>query len=93
MGHEVREFRPCGGAKASQALWVLGSSAALQALWLAYESGMESSAPYSPLFISLIGQATAAPESGFGAAYAGALEASRLVKVWPAGTCTEREAD
>ena len=87
MGHEVREFSPCSGGTAGGALWVLGASPALQTLRGAYHTAMRDGAPYTPIFVSLIGRMTPAPDTGFGERYPGGLNARMLVNVWPAGTC------
>jgi hypothetical protein len=84
MGHEVRAFRPCGSWPES---WLLGDSPALSAVDAAYRAALPAAAPYTPLFVTLVGRAADAPDTGFGASYDRGFSVSRLVQVWPRGGC------
>jgi len=85
IGHEVRQFRPCS---VGDDLWLLGRSAALQELRAAHHNALANARPYMPLFVAVAGRRLEAPDAGFGAAYSGSLDASRLVQVWPQGNCS-----
>lgn len=85
IGHEVRQFRPCS---VGEDLWLLGRSAALQELLAAHHNALANARPYMPLFVTVAGRRLEAPAVGFGAAYSGSLDASRLLQVWPQGNCS-----
>ena len=75
LGHEVREFKPCGeDAK----LWVIPSPELVDAYEaLSYEA-------YAPVYVELRGELEPPPETGFGADYEGQLAILSLMRVAPA---------
>lgn len=84
-GHEVRQFRPCSEIND---LWLQGTSEGLQELLAVHRDALANARPYMPLFVTLVGQRVAAPATGFGAAYSGGLDVTRLVRAWPRGNCS-----
>jgi hypothetical protein len=84
IGHEVRAFKPCDG---DHDLWLAGNSPALQAIIAAYRRAMPGQKDYRPLLMDLAGQRVESPDHGFGAEYAGAFLATRLVRVAPGASC------
>ncbi len=84
IGHEVRSFTPCG---TEDPLWLVGDHAVIAVLVREHRAALADAAPYAPLFVTLKGQPTDAPASGFGADYAGAFAVTSLVQARPAGNC------
>lgn len=85
IGHEVRSFQPCGEGRS---LWLTGDAATIRSLVRAHRTALPGAAPYAPLFASVLGHRTGAPETGFGADHDGAFAVRELVQTWPAGNCT-----
>jgi len=84
IGHEVRSFTPCGSAEAS---WLVGDSAALPAMQVAYHRVMSDSSPYTPLFMVLTGRPSGPPAEGFGAGYPSGFRASQLIHALSDAAC------
>jgi hypothetical protein len=84
IGHEVRSFLPCD---ASDDLWLLGKSTALEPIMTSYKTSMAGFPPYTPVFAILAGRKSGPPVDGFGAGYKGTFIASRFIKIWPQGNC------
>ena len=74
LGHEVREFKPCGE---DAALWVIPNPE----LASAYEE--LSHEPYSPVYVELRGGFGPSPATGFGADYEGQLTVLSLMRAAP----------
>lgn len=75
LGHEVREFKPCGE---DVALWVIPSPELVDAYEaLSYEA-------YAPVYVELRGEFGPPPETGFGADYDGQLTVLSLMRAAPA---------
>jgi len=72
-GHEVRSFRPCGE---EQPLWAIDRSGLL---WEIYEDLAFHNELYEEVFGIVEGRVGPAPETGFGADYAGSIEVKRLL--------------
>jgi hypothetical protein len=85
MGHEVREFVPCGEGQPQY--WVSGDSPVYQELLDVYTASTDSVKVYRPLFAVVVGKIVDAPEDGFGADFENAIEVSQIVRVDPIGNC------
>ena len=72
-GHEVRSFRPCGD---EEPLWAIDRSGLL---WEIYDDLALHNELYEEVFGILEGRVGPAPETGFGADYAGSIEVTRLL--------------
>ena len=86
IGHEVLSFQPCTSKTEH---WLMGNSPALEEIKAAYRQALSGARPYTPLFMSLAGNTTAAPADGFGADYSAAFQATRLEEVRPDGNCRD----
>ena len=86
IGHEVRSFLPCSRKTEH---WLMGKSPALEQIASAYQKALPGAKPYTPLFMSLVGNIGPVPSDGFGADYSAAFYATRLEKVRPAGNCRD----
>lgn len=84
LGHEVREFSPCGG---DEVLWLAGDSPVLAAARDAYRRALPGARPYAPLLVTLAGRRGPAPADGFGADHDGAFHADAVVDVRTRGGC------
>lgn len=84
IGHEVRTFASCSDLRDH---WLLGGSAALQAIMDAHAAAFPDAQPYTPLFMTLTGRTDTKPPEGFGAQYDAGFLATQLVQVWPKGNC------
>ena len=84
IGHEVRSFQPCGAA---EPLWLMPRGVAGRAALHDLTATLTEGPPVSLHFVSLLGQKAQAPDSGFGADYAGGFALQALVQVWPGGNC------
>ncbi len=71
-GHEVKSFRPCG---TEEPLWAVDRS---RVLWEVYEELAFHNQPYEEIFCIVEGTLEPAPEDGFGAGYAGAIEVTKV---------------
>jgi len=75
LGHEVREFKPCGE---DAELWVIPGPELVDAYEaLSYEA-------YAPVYAELRGEVGPPPETGFGAGYQGQLTVLSLMRAAPA---------
>ncbi len=84
IGHEVRAFRPCTGARD---LWLLGESPALEQIMRACELAQAQRTAGAPAFMTLAGRVVSRPATGFGADHEAGFLATQLVKAWPQGRC------
>ncbi len=84
IGHEVRIFKPCDG---EDELWLIGQPPALKAIGDAYRQAESDPKHYRPVLMALVGEQVYPPTHGFGAEYAGAFQATRLVRVETGASC------
>lgn len=77
-GHEVREFRLCGS---DEALWVVDDTSEL---WQKYRAVVGKAAPYTEIYVELLGEVGPPPKEGFGTEYPGMIRVTGVVEVGPA---------
>lgn len=84
IGHEIREFTPCGS---KEALWLAGDSPALTKAKDAYAKATPSAKPYAEVFVVLLGSLVDPPLDGFGADYETAFSVQDVLLVDAGKSC------
>jgi hypothetical protein len=83
-GHESRTFSPCGS---EEVYWLMPESSSDAALRAIYEQRTRGAAPYTPIYIVLVGKVTEPPAEGFGADLEAGFNTQQILAAPLSGTC------